>query len=311
MYSSNEKTQKLFENWRRFLKEDTFKEAIVDVVADKLADVFGEDGKLIPEVSGKVKEGIQKTKEWLAQEHPELEVTEAFVVGAAVTYQYGPGSDIDVTLVIPGVDEKYKIVDEWLEQNLAYPNFQGPDGSDRPYQFKPLDNNLGYENVDAAYDPITDEWLKKPDIAKAKEMYQSKMKAGSDEQKAYARVEKNLKKHYQILLDALNSTQDPQEILQACLKTYERKSSLKALRSQAFKKTEDDYVSQNWGFGNVIYKMLDRDGYLEVFDLIKKMKKDNSLASDQQHISKLKTALQNSLDDELGFHGAKYAKAAE
>ena len=41
------------------------------------------------------------------------------------------------------------------------------------------------------------------------------------------------------------------------------------------------------------------------------MKNDNSLASDQQHIDKLKTALQNSLDDELGFHGAKYAKAAE
>ena len=79
----------------------------------------------------------------------------------------------------------------------------------------------------------------------------------------------------------------------------------------AFKKTETGYVSQNWGFGNVIYKMLDRDGYLEVFDLIKEIKNDNSLASDQQHIDKLKTALQNSLDDKLGFHGAKYAKAAE
>ena len=311
MYSNYKKEKKLFENWRRFLKEDSFKEAIVDVVADKLADVFGEDGKLIPEVSGKVKEAIQKTKEWLAQEHPELEVTEAFVVGAAVTYQYGPGSDIDVSLVIPGIGNKWDVVDKWLEQNLAYPNFQGPDGSDRPYQFKPMDNNLGYENVDAAYDPITDEWLKKPDISKAKEMYDKKMGAGSREQKAYAKVEKNLKKHYQKLLNVLESTQDPQEILKACLETYERKKSLKATRGMAFKKTETGYVSQNWGFGNVIYKMLDRDGYLEAFDLIKKLKKDNTLASNSEFINKLKSALQGSLDDQLGFHGAKYAQAAE
>jgi len=311
MYSSDKKHKKLFENWRRFLKEDTFNEAIVDVVADKLADVFGEDGKLIPEVSGKVKEAIQKTKQWLSQEHPELEVTEAFVVGAAVTYQYGPGSDIDVSLVIPGVGDKRSVVDKWLEQNLAYPNFKGPDGSDRPYQFKPMENNLGYDNVDAAYDPITEDWLKKPDIEKAKQMYQTKMKADSKEQQAFAGIEKNLKKHYQVLLNVLETTQDPQQIIKACLKTYERKKTLKAVRNIAFKKTETGYVSKNWGKGNVIYKMLDRDGYLQVFDLIKKLKKDNDLASNPEFINKLKSALQESLDDQLGFHGAKYAQAAE
>jgi len=311
MYSSDKKQKKLFESWRRFIKEDSFKEAIVDVVAEKLADVFGKDGKLTPEVSSKVKGAIQKTKQWLSQEHPELEITEAFVVGAAVTYQYGPGSDIDVSLVIPGVGDKYSIVDKWLENNLAYPNYKGPDGSDRPYQFKPMDNNLGYDNVDAAYDPMSEQWLKKPDISKAKEMYDKKMGSGSREQKAYAKVESNLKKHYQKLLNVLESTQDPQEILKACMETYKRKSSLKATRGMAFKKTETGYVSQNWGFGNVIYKMLDRDGYLQVFDLIKKLKKDNTLASKSEFVDKLKSALQESLDDQLGFHGAKYAQAAE
>ena len=311
MYSSDKKQKKLFESWRKFIKEDSFKEAIVDVVAEKLSDVFGEDGKLTPEVSGKVKEAIQKTKQWLSQEHPELDVTEAFVVGAAVTYQYGPGSDIDVSLVIPGVGDKWSVVDKWLEKNLAYPNYKGPDGSDRPYQFKPMENNLGYDNVDAAYDPMSEQWLKKPDISKAKEMYDKKMGSNSREQKAYAKVEKNLKKHYQKLLNVLESTQDPQEIINACLETYKRKGSLKATRGMAFKKTETGYVSQNWGFGNVIYKMLDRDGYLQVFDLIKKLKKDNDLVSNPEFINKLKSALQESLDDQLGFHGAKYAQAAE
>jgi hypothetical protein len=312
IYSSFGKQQKLFENWRKFLKESKFNEAIVDVVADKLSDIFDDQGKLVSDVSSKLLDGINKAKAWVSSEFPNLNITEAFVVGAAVTYQYGPGSDIDVSLVIPGMDSKQqRMIDKWLEKNLAFPNFQGPEGSSRPYQFKPMENNLGYENVDAAYDPVTEEWLKKPDIEQAKQMYNQKMGAGSREQKAYAKVEANLKKHFKELLDVLNSTQNPDEILQASLKTYQRKDSLKSVRSQAFKSTEQGYVSQNWGFGNVIYKMLDRDGYLEPFDLIKKMKKDNSLAADQGYIQKLKSSLEKALADELGFHGANYTQAAE
>jgi hypothetical protein len=50
---------------------------------------------------------------------------------------------------------------------------------------------------------------------------------------------------------------------------------------------------------------------LEPFDLIKKMKKDNSLAADQGYIQKLKSSLEKALADELGFHGANYTQAAE
>ena len=309
-YSSFKKSKKLFESWRKYITE-TVDEAIVDVVSDKLADVFDEQGKLIPEVVEVINDAIGKLKQWLAADHPDLKIAEIFVVGAAVTYQFGPGSDIDVNVVIPGLGQKRKLVDDWMEANLVYPDFKG-DGSSRPYQFKPTDTNQGYKHVDGAYEPLQQKWLKKPDLAKAKEMYKGKMGDDSREREAYKKVEANVQKHFKQLYSVLESSSDPREIYKACMVAYQRKAAMKAMRSQSYDNDiEKGYVSQNWGFTNVIYKMLDREGYMDVFAILKKIKGNKSLVQDESTISKLKASLEAVINDPIGWGGTRYDKAAE
>tara|TARA_Y100000593_G_scaffold93190_1_gene187169 strand:+ start:6272 stop:7189 length:918 start_codon:yes stop_codon:yes gene_type:complete len=301
-YSSYKKQQKLFESWRSYVKQ----EAIVDVVAERLPDVFDDEGNMKDEVVNIVKDGIGKLKQWLAGSFPDLEISEVAVVGAAVTYQYGPESDVDVSVVIPGLGENRGAIDDWMEANLVYDNFKGDDNSDRPYEFKPMGDNKGWAHVDAAYDPFSMDWIKKPDIEKAKEMHGKKMGSDSREQKAYKRVEENLQKHFKELYSVLTSTDDPAAILNACKKAYKRKSAMKAMRSRSFdSETEQGYISQNWGFGNVLYKMLDREGYTDVLDILKKVVKNNDLASQRSFLNKLKAALEKVINDELGYQGPK------
>ena len=81
----------IFENWRNFVKE-----AIIDVVADQLSNIF-DQGKLKKEVVATIENGIASLK----QQFPDLEILDYFISGASVTYQYSETSDIDITVVIP------------------------------------------------------------------------------------------------------------------------------------------------------------------------------------------------------------------
>tara|TARA_R110000824_G_scaffold267061_1_gene456033 strand:- start:664 stop:1608 length:945 start_codon:yes stop_codon:yes gene_type:complete len=306
---------------RRILKEELFKElnikeAIVDVVAEKLSDVF-EGDKLKPEVSNVIKDGIKKLSQWLKQAHPDMRVSEVFIVGAAVTYQYGPGSDIDISVVIDGVGDKKGEVYQWLKANLKYPNFEG-EGSSRPYQFVPMADNAGYRHVDAAYDPYSDRWTKAPDLSKAKEMYKSKVGGeGSKEREAYKKLEANYQREFKALYDLLETSTDPEELYAAIKETYQRKGDLKKMRGMSFEAGEDlpgrekggvekGYVSQNWGFTNVLYKMLDREGYLDVFKALEPIVKNKALVQDESAIAKVKAAIDKVKNDPIGWGGARY-----
>jgi len=285
------------------------KEAIVNTVSDNLSDIFDEKTKKFkPEVKNNIIKGLDIIK----KQFPDLKITDHFVVGAAVTYQYEDGSDIDTTIVLdPTVTkEKSKEVDKWIELNL--------DGkfkhNARPYQFKVSYNGRDkIDNADAAYDDVKDTWIKQPDAEKAKQMYQSKIgDPKSKENVLYAQLEKTVQPSLKTLHAALSSVKEAEtktdvakektDVVPLIKNAYARyDTGIKSLRGKAYEAPpESGYVSQNWGTGNVIYKMFDREGYNTVYGIMKDMIKNDKF-DDTTQLKTLKDTLAKVIDDEIGY----------
>ena len=285
------------------------KEAIVNTVSDNLSDIFDEKTKkLKPEVKNNIIKGLDIIK----KQFPDLKIIDHFIVGAAVTYQYEDGSDIDTTVVLdPTVTkEKSKEVDKWIELNL--------DGklkhNARPYQFKVgFDGRNKTDNVDAAYDDIKDTWIKQPNAEKAKQMYQNKIgDLNSKENVLYTQLEKTIQPSLKTLYTALSSIKEAEtktdvakgktDIISLIKSAYARyKDGIKSLRGKAYDAPpESGYVSQNWGKGNVIYKMFDREGYNIAYGIMKDMVENNKF-DDPTQLKTLKDALVNVINDEIGY----------
>ena len=87
------------------------KEAIVNTVSDNLSDIFDEKTKkLKPEVKNNIIKGLDIIK----KQFPDLKIIDHFIVGAAVTYQYEDGSDIDTTVVLDPTVTKEKSKEGFL-----------------------------------------------------------------------------------------------------------------------------------------------------------------------------------------------------
>jgi hypothetical protein len=286
------------------------KEAVVNIVSDKLSDVFDEKGIMKSEVINSINKGLDIIK----KQFPDLKIIDYYVVGAAVTYQYEDGSDIDTTVVLDPATppEKLKEVDKWIEKNL--------DGTmkynARPYQFKVnFKGRNKIDSADAAYDPIKKSWIKQPNAEQAKQMYQSKIgDKGSKENILYTQLEKIVQPSLKRLYTALSAIKEAEEIktdvakgkidLASFIKSaYDRyEKGIKALRGKAYDAPpESGYVSQNWGKGNVIYKMFDREGYNSAYGIMKDMVKNNKF-DDPNQLSTLKIALSKVINDEPGYN---------
>jgi hypothetical protein len=286
------------------------KEAIVNTVSDKLSDIFDEKGIMKSEVINSINKGLDIIK----KQFPDLKIIDHYVVGAAVTYQYEDGSDIDTTVVLDPTTppEKLKEVDKWIEKNL--------DGTmkynARPYQFKVnFKGRNKIDSADAAYDPTKKSWIKQPNAEQAKQMYQSKIgNKNSKENLLYTQLEKIVQPSLKRLYSALSTIKEAEEIktdvskgktdlasfVKSAYARYEK--GIKALRGKAYDAPpESGYVSQNWGTGNVIYKMFDREGYGTVYGIMKDMIKNNKF-DDPNQLNTLKIALSKVINDEAGYN---------
>ena len=302
---------------KRYMKKFSnisLKEAITDTPSKSYSNIFEPNGKIKKEVKSKIEEGIEIIK----KKFPDLKIDDYYLVGAAVTFQYGEDSDIDTTVVVSPDTEKSYLhqVDKWVEKHLDAKFYHNK----RPYQFKlnfKTRDNL--DSADSAYDVKTDTWIKKPDYEKTMYMYNKKIgDTKSDENKTYYGfekfVQKSLKKLQQSLIDN-NSENDIIRNMKLAYSKYgeiskigaekmtddSQEGFIKKFRSSAYsKEIEPGYVSQNWGKGNVIYKMFENEGYLQVFTILKDIIKNESYGDEKLRQS-LKTALEKVTEDELGF----------
>jgi hypothetical protein len=283
-----------FEKHKKLMLEH-LGEAIVDVPSKKLSDIFDDNGKMKKEVVNTIHRGIKE----IQTAFPKLEITDYFVVGAAVTYQYTDESDIDTTVVVSKDLDKdlFKKVDKWIEHNLDPKYKYGK----RPYQFKINANGRENKNADAAYDVKKQEWIKAPDAERTSADYEKVVNdPNSYERKIYMSVERSIQPSLQRLDQQIKKdnslTNAVKELMQSAYKKYEIIKNFRG-KSYGSDKRTDSRISQNWGVGNVIYKFLDREGYINVFSEIKRAIKSNY----DVDLKELSSKLNKVVNDEIGY----------
>ena len=283
-----------FEKHKKLMLEH-LGEAIVDAPSKKLSDIFDDNGKMKNEVVNTIHRGIKEIQTAFAG----LEITDYFVVGAAVTYQYTDESDIDTTVVVSKDLDKdlFKKVDKWIEHNLDPKYKYGK----RPYQFKINAKGRENKNADAAYDVRKQEWIKAPDAERTSADYEKVVNdPKSYERKIYMAVERSIQPSLQRLDQQIKKdnslTNAVKELMQSAYKKYEIIKNFRG-KSYGSDKRTDSRISQNWGVGNVIYKFLDREGYINVFSEIKHAIKSNY----DVDLKELSSKLNKVVNDEIGY----------
>jgi hypothetical protein len=289
----------------RFFRKyiDLLNEAIIDTPINRLSDIFAENGKMYPEVKKIITGAISK----LQSAFPDLKIIDYFIVGAAVTYQYKSSSDIDTSIVVDKntpkelFDKVYDYCREVLEDG-SIPAWN----NQRPFQFTPQYHGRNeIVNVDAAYDPKTDTWIKKPDYSNVQTQHQNLISnPQSKENSLYNMVERsiqpNLIRLYNELIKSKSITQAAKDYIGKALHSYKL---LKQLRYKGYKKDpkNTDRTSQNWSYENIIYKMLDAEKYGKFFELINKEFINGSGVNDTALVQQLINTLQPVIHDEIGF----------
>lgn len=285
-----------------------FIEAIVDEPKQGLSDIFDQEGKLKQEVADTIHKGIKEIKE----QFPNLQIDDYFVVGAAVTYQYSPTSDIDTTVVVTKApDDLFKQANDWIIHNIDTKYKFGA----RPYQFKVSRQDRSQISAfDAVYDIISQSktgrpsWIKEPNQENSQMSFKKFITdEESNEHQLYKSIEKSIKPSIQELFNLVKKSGGDltEEIKSQVMAVVNRYDIIKNLRHKSFDLQRSDprdqgKISKNWGVGNVIYKFLDKEGYIELFMMLKDLTKSN-FQNFKSMFGNLTSLLQRVVKSAIGF----------
>jgi hypothetical protein len=265
--------------------------AVTHKPSKDLSDIFVPGThQLMPEVRAKIKKGISKISSYLKENHPGVEIKHYELIGAAVTHQYGPTSDIDTTVFINLSDkgktaDQFRKINTWIGQNVDVDKF-----GDRPLQFKIMpDSSIGKnDNADAVYDFGNAKFTKRQNYEEATEAYRNYIQSGgSQERIQYKRMEEELRamtrSWAKVGREALASGNIqlyvnrwllPQR--KEIVSTFNR---LKAARRKAYgteqRSTSVGGKSKNWHPDNILFKMFSNEKYITVFELVEKALDDS------------------------------------
>lgn len=272
-------------------------EAVIDAPSYNLSDLFTKEGKMQPEI----RETINRVMANLSQKFPQVKILDYFVTGSGVTQQYNKDSDIDTSIVLakdtsPELQKEFKEYCREVEKTVA------PFNGARPYQFTPQTAQRNeITNVDAAYDIKQDTWIKRPDVTKVNTDYQNIIAdPNSKEHQLYSTAERSIQPTLQRLHAGVNNNIDTEKLkyfIEKALHSYE---IIKKWRGRMYSQDSGNRISQNWGPGNIIYKFLNAEGYIKVFEFLKSIKKTNYRIDDSIKTS-LSNLLRSVVDDEIGF----------
>lgn len=248
------------------------KESIIDPPSDLLSEVFKnrdqlDKAKVLPEVKQAIAKGIAD----LQQQFPKFKIADYFMVGSSVTYQYNDQSDIDITVVYKNVSaDDLATLGTWVAKSLNGHFMFLDRKSVNYYATTSTRNHL--DNVDAAYDVKKDVWIKKPQKSIESSYYKKLIVANSSSKQHATLIEQDLKVklrelYNRLLAGYLNNFTNMQQALSEIYLIYQ---GIHELRKQAYAGTlMKDQPSLNWSDENVVYKFLDHDHYLDLFDYIK------------------------------------------
>jgi hypothetical protein len=264
-------------------------DSILDPVQPVLSpDVFDSSGMMIPHV----REYLMKDfDEWLTGVNGSIPVppfTQMFLLGSMAGYQYTDDSDIDVNVVMPLEEETLKK----LLVNL--PNGRPLPGTNHPVNYYISPIIRGCPSAVTVYDILNNVWVVLPEqeeigysIVRMYRVVQEVARffmAGIDivVSEYYADVDA-LENYRKNGADSFYTDMKTEEVSADYDSVLVAKHVVKALRREAFSDesrpinvtSEIDIRTGNWSINNLIYKYLERTGYLskmeEVLDRIEEV----------------------------------------
>ena len=260
---------------------------IVDKPQGELSDIF-EPGSITLKsvVKNNIDLALSRIQEFLDKTYAGIKVTRHEIIGAAVTFQYTDTSDIDTTVFINinRSDPRFKSINNWIgtyiDGKMTY--------NKRPYQFKIMPDSTKSQTgqADAIYDPVSGSFLKPPQKSKSQDDFKELIYNKSDERKQYERMEEKLRgmaRSWAKVGRKALSSKDPisdsyQWLLPQAKEIIAVLKNISDTRSYSYSSPiQGERQSQNWGTGNILFKFIERDGYLELFKLIKHAMEDEKL----------------------------------
>lgn len=263
----------------------TRRAAIVDLPQQGLSNIFipGTE-ELVPEVKKNVERGLQKISRYLESEHPGVRIVHHEMIGAAVTMQYSPTSDIDNTVFInvEKDDPRFGVINRWIGNNVDGGNFRG-----RPYQFKiqPASMIGNNDNADVVYLPGAG-FKKRPEAGMPERGFHEIVdNPNSEERLMYAQMEPQLQaiaarwaREARAALAGGDPSSYMAELGGLAAEMVAKVKEIGKMRGQAYGRGVDQgRISQNWNRENVIYKFLERDGYNGLLYAVKEALADGEL----------------------------------
>lgn len=283
---------------------------VVDTPSKELSDVFDPGStRMRDDVVEKIDRGLAQIQAYLDSTHKGVKIAGHDVIGAAVTHQYTSKSDIDTTVFIniSNDDPRFKIINDWIGDNVDGKMCHG----EHPFQFKiKPSTEMGAQgsNADAIYDPQTRQFTKRPDPRAAAESFGGMIESGrSAERLAYRRMEEEIRgmtrSWAKVGRKALQSGR-PDEFAKWLMPQAEEIMAalkrIKDMRGEAYRQeVSPGRISQNWGSGNIIFKFLERDGYIDLFKMIKA-----SLADGRVHPGELQASVEMAeaiMNQDIGY----------
>jgi hypothetical protein len=302
--------------------------AVTHRPSSSLSDIFvSGTEKLRPEVSAGIRNGISKISSYLKENHPGVEIKHYELIGAAVTHQYGPTSDIDTTVFINLSDEgktsgQFKQINAWIGEHVDGEKF-----GERPFQFKimPVSKRGKNDHADAVYDPVNEDFIKRQNYEAATEAYQSIIESpDSPDREAYKNLEIKLQGYIKSWANlgrsALNAFASGgmhrgyetwlRQRYNLILKSVD---ALKGRRRESYRAgvTQGGRTSLNWNSANTIFKMLSDEEYIDVFDLAKKALYNNSRKIDWEKLFESVTLAERIKDQTIGYSAGLPPKPKE
>lgn len=249
--------------------------------------VWDKNNKLLPEVKREI---LKRFDAWKKEMAPDMKVKEMYILGSITTYQYNKTSDIDVNFLVDW--EKPKIDKVWK----SLPN--GNKYLEHPINIYLSANDHDINQSKTLYDMKNDKWIKKPskDDITIPQKYSLEIARlfidGIDSRMSELERDKRELDQLKELRDSKSSFYDKDELDEEIAKKEEEiladKDALKLAHYIVSGFRKEGFSDQEWKFkfninvvtnndpnktlNNLIYKELERFGYLEKLKKIEEEK---------------------------------------
>jgi len=273
---------------------NTLFESVIDLSLKNYSpQVFSNYESSKPILNDRVRNKIIKDVKYV---NKVLKVKDIFIKGSILTKQYTKDSDIDVYIQInsASVDDTLK---KQLKKILLYIDNTKLNNISHPFQYYITKDSYNLENTEAAYNIIKNEWIKRTPSKDIKiDDYFDNFKSYINKFSDFSEELRRNMIDYEILKDIPNDQinglkqkldNELKEINSSINKLADVYSDIKDFRNKAFDDTMSPSDIKKYGIktklpGNVVWKLIERYHYLDLYKTIRKIiGDDNKISHDE------------------------------